>query len=278
MLPSLQDSLDVEIALLLESVYKQYGYDFRDYSKAHIKRRILNRVNLSRLSGISELETKVLNDKAFAQELLEDLSITVTEMFRDPDFYRIVREKVLPVLKTYPFIRIWHAGCATGEEVYSMAILLQEENLLKRTTIYATDFNQKALNVAKAGIYSHQRIKSYTTNYQKSGGWEGLSKYYSADNDMVIMDKDLKKKIVWANHNLVTDSVFSSVHMIICRNVLIYFNKTLQKRVQQLFFESLVDGGFLCLSSKESLDSMGVSDKYININKKEKIFKKNYQD
>lgn len=271
-----KDTSDLEISLLLEAVYRKYGYDFRQYSQAHIRRRIMNRMAISGFEDVSQIQSKVLNDEAFASELLQDLSITVTEMFRDPAFYRSLREKVIPILKTYPFIKIWHAGCATGEEAYSMAILLQEEGLYDRTTIYATDFNQLALNRAKEGIFSNKMIKEYTTNYQLSGGKESFSSYYTSNYDNVIMNQSLKKNIVWANHNLVTDSVFAEVNLILCRNVLIYFDKNLQNKVQSLFYNSLINGGVLCLGSKESLRFSDLYEEYIELDTKQRIFKKKY--
>jgi chemotaxis protein methyltransferase CheR len=267
---------EIETSSLLETIFQKYGYDFRQYSNAHIRRRISNRMLLSGLKDIPEVQWKVMHDKAFASLLLSDLSITVTEMFRDPLFYKALREKVIPILKTYSFIKIWHAGCSTGEEAYSMAILLKEEGLYDRTTIYATDFNQHALDKAKAGIFPIETIKEYTLNYQKSGGKESFSDYYTSNYNMVIMENSLKKNIVWANHNLVTDSVFAEVHLILCRNVLIYFNKELQNHAQRLFFDSLINGGVLCLGSKESLLFSDVSDSYTDIEKKQKIFKKKY--
>jgi chemotaxis protein methyltransferase CheR len=271
-----KETTDIEIEVLLEAIYQKYGYDFRDYSKAHIKRRILLRLKSARLSSISQMQEKVLNDKAFAARLLQDLSITVTEMFRNPDVYSAIREKIIPALKTYPFIKIWHAGCATGEEVYSMAIMLEEEGALKYTTIYATDFNQNAINAAKEGIYSKDYIRDYAQNYKKAGGKKDFSDYYTDNDAFVMMNRNLKKNVVWANHNLVTDSVFSTVHFIICRNVLIYFTKELQDRVQKLFYESLVEGGFLCLGSKESLLFTEVKENYEEIDKKNKLYKKKY--
>lgn len=271
-----KDTSDLEISLLLEAIYRKYGYDFREYSQAHIRRRIMNRMAVSGFEDVSQMQSKVLNDEPFASELLQDLSITVTEMFRDPAFYRSLREKVIPILKTYPFIKIWHAGCATGEEAYSMAILLQEEGLYDRTTIYATDFNQMALNRAKDGIFSNKMIKDYTTNYQLSGGKESFSSYYTSSYDNVIMNQSLKKNIVWANHNLVTDSVFAEVHLILCRNVLIYFDKNLQNKVQTLFYNSLINGGVLCLGSKESLRFTDLHGEYIELDTKQRIFKKKY--
>ena len=271
-----KDTSDLEISLLLEAIYRKHGYDFRQYSQAHIRRRIMNRMAISGFEDISQMQSKVLNDEIFASELLQDLSVTVTEMFRDPAFYRSLREKVIPILKTYPFIKIWHAGCATGEEAYSMAIVLQEEGLYDRTIIYATDFNQLALNQAKDGIFSNKTIKEYTTNYQLSGGKESFSSYYTSNYDNVIMNQSLKKNIVWANHNLVTDSVFAEVNLILCRNVLIYFDKNLQNKVQSLFYNSLTNGGVLCLGSKESLRFSDLYEKYMELDTKQRIFKKKY--
>lgn len=271
-----KDTSELEISLLLEAIYQQYGYDFREYSKAHIKRRIMGRLAMSGLEDVSQIQSKVLKDETFAAELLQDLSITVTEMFRDQDFYKSLRENVIPVLKTYPFIKIWHAGCATGEEAYSMAIIMQEEGLYDRTTIYATDFNQRALNQSKEGIFSNKVIKEYTANYQLAGGKESFSSYYTSSYDNVIMNQSLKKNIVWANHNLVTDNVFAEVNLILCRNVLIYFDRNLQNKVQKLFYNSLTNGGVLCLGSKESLLYTDFNYKYIELDTKQRIFKKKY--
>lgn len=271
-----KNTSELEISLLLEAIYQKYHYDFRQYSEAHIRRRVMNRMVMSGLENVSQLQAKVLNDEAFASKLLQDLSITVTEMFRDPGFYKSLRENVIPILKTYPFIKIWHAGCATGEEAYSMAILMQEEGLYDRTTIYATDFNQQALNKAKEGIFPNGMIKEYTTNYQLSGGKESFSSYYTSNYDNVIMKQSLKKNIVWANHNLVTDSVFAEAHLILCRNVLIYFDKNLQNKVQKLFYNSLINGGILCLGSKESLRFTDLYEQYTELDNKQRIFKKKY--
>lgn len=271
-----KDTQELEIALLLEAVYQQYGYDFRQYSEAHIKRRIMNRMAMSGIKDVSQMQSMVLNDKTFASKLLQDLSITVTEMFRDPGFYRSLRENVIPVLRTYPFIKIWHAGCSTGEEAYSVSIIMQEEGLYDRTTIYATDFNQQALNQAKEGIFSNRMMKEYTTNYQLSGGKEPFSNYYTSNYDHVIMNQSLKRNIVWANHNLVTDSVFAEVHLILCRNVLIYFDRDLQNKVQNLFYNSLINGGILCLGSKEGLRFTNLYEEYTEMDQKQRIFKKKY--
>jgi len=274
----IKQAFELEILLLLEIVYQKYGYDFRQYSEAHVRRRIMNRMTMSGIKDISQMKSKLLNDEIFASMLLQDLSITVTEMFRDPSFYVSLRENVIPVLKTYPFIKIWHAGCATGEEAYSMAIIMQEEGLYDRTTIYATDFNQRALNQAKDGIFSNRMIKEYTANYQLSGGKDSFSSYYTSDHDNVIMNQSLKKNMVWANHNLVTDSVFAEAHLILCRNVLIYFNHNLQNKVQNLFYNSLINGGILCLGSKESLRFTDLHDEYTELDKKYRIFKKKYKN
>lgn len=269
-------SPEEEVYPLLETIFEKYGYDFRQYSEAHVRRRINNRMILSSVKSLEEARKKLLTDETFAVQLLSDLSITITEMFRDPAFYKALREEVIPVLKTYSFIKVWHAGCATGEEVYSMAIVLQEEGLSERTTIYATDFNQQALTRAREGIFSNDLIREYTSNYQTAGGKEAFSNYYTSSYNMAIMNQGLKKNIVWANHNLVTDGVFAEVHLILCRNVLIYFNRDLQNKVQQLFLQSLAHGGMLCLGSKESLRLTDVADKYTELDKKWRIFKKKY--
>lgn len=271
---NISENINIEIKLLLEAIFNKYGYDFRNYSKAHIKRRILHRLSASGLNSISEIQYKVLYDTDFFELILRDLSINVTEMFRDPSFYKYFREEVIPILKTYPFIKIWHAGCSTGEEVYSMAILLQEEGLYDRTQIYATDFNKIVIQTAKEGIYPINKIKEFTYNYQKAGGKNSFSDYYTAKYESVILNKSLKKNIVFAEHNLVTDSVFAEVNVVICRNVLIYFDKKLQNRVFDLFETSLIHGGYLCLGSKESLSFSNNFKKFTITNDKEKVYKK----
>ncbi len=268
---------NIELELLLQAVFLQYGYDFREYSRAHVKRRVKHRMVQEGLHSISELQNKVLHDPEVFDRLVRDLSINVTEMFRNPDFYKSVREKVIPVLKTYPYLKIWHAGCATGEEVFSFAILLQEEGLLERTRIYATDFNPYVIEQARKGIFPIRYIKEYTANYQKAGGKESFSDYYHASDEWVIFNKNLSKNMVFAEHNLVTDGVFAEVNMIVCRNVLIYFNRELQNRVLHLLHESLVIGGFLALGTKESLMFSSDEKKYKVIDAKQKIFKKRYE-
>lgn len=268
------DTKDIEVDLLLQAVYLKYGYDFRNYSKAHLKRRINQRVQLSGFNTISELQNKVLWDKVFFRTFLQDLSINVTEMFRDPEFYLAFREKVVSDLKTYARLKVWHAGCSTGEEVYSLAILLHEENLLDRTQIYATDFNKSVLETAKQGIYSKKDITLYAKNYKEAGGKGKLSDYYTSKYGSVLFDKSLSKNIVFADHNLVTDSVFAEVNLIFCRNVLIYFDRFLQNKVLKLFTESLTKRGILCLGTKESLRFTDFEHNYALLDKKMKIYKK----
>ncbi|GMT44804.1 MAG: chemotaxis protein R [bacterium] len=265
---------NIELELLLQAIFLQYGYDFRDYSRAHVKRRVKHRLIQEGLKSISELQNKILHDKESFGKIVRDFSINVTEMFRNPDFYKSIREKVIPVLKTYPFLKIWHAGCATGEEVYSFAIMLKEEGLLERTQIYATDFNSLVIHKAQKGIFPIRNIKEYTANYQKAGGKESFSDYYHANDELVIFDKSLNRNIVFAEHNLVTDGVFAEVNMIVCRNVLIYFNRDLQNSVLKLLHKSLITGGFLALGTKESLLFSNEEKKYKTIDAKQKIFKK----
>jgi chemotaxis protein methyltransferase CheR len=223
---------------------------------------------------LSELIPQLLYDEVFAHKLIHEFSITVTEMFRDPGFYRAVRQVVTPYLKTYPFLNIWVAGCATGEEVYSLAIVLQEEGLYDRVNIFATDFNDAALQKAKDGIYPLKEVQQYTANYQKAGGQRSFSNYYHAEYESAIMDKSLKANITFANHNLVRDGVFSEVQLIFCRNVLIYFDRTLQNWVLSLLTDSLSRGGFLCLGTKEALDFSSVYDQYKLITPGDRIYQK----
>ncbi|MBN1991841.1 MAG: protein-glutamate O-methyltransferase CheR [Anaerolineae bacterium] len=262
----------IELELLLEAIYRRYGYDFRQYSPASVKRRVQHHLCKSKLETISALTAKVLYDEALFQSLFFDMSITVTEMFRDPWFYLALREKIIPFLKTFPYINIWQAGCATGEETYSLAIVLQEEGLYKRAHIYATDFNDAALEKAKTRIYSLERIKEYSINYQKTGGKNSLADYYRARYQSVIMDAALQENITFANHNLATDGVFGEMHLILCRNVLIYFDRDLQNRVLSLFRDSLLYNGFLCLGSKETLHFSKVKKDFIEFAAKEKIY------
>lgn len=269
---------NLEIRLLLEAIYEKYGYDFRNYGKAHVKRRVMYRLANSHLASIAELMHKALYDRNFYYLLLQDLSINVTEMFRDPSFYKAVRRRVIPVLKTYPYLKVWHAGCATGEEVYSMAILLIEEEMYKKARIYATDFNPVVVQKAKDGIYSLEKIREYTSNYLQAGGTSSFSDYYTAKYESVIIDNAIKKNIVFSDHNLVTDGVFGEMNVIVCRNVLIYFNKPLQNQVVKLLYDSLAPGGYLCLGSKESLRFTEYEDLFEELVPEEKIYKKKYLD
>lgn len=267
---------DIELELLLEGILLKYGYDFRNYSRAHIKRRVLRRLSLTGMSNICEMLKKVLENKGFFEILLGDFSISVTEMFRDPSFYGVLRKEAVPILRTYPFIKVWIAGCATGEEVYSVAILLQEEGLYERCQIYATDFNENVLKIAEKGIYPMDTIDTYTTNYNDSGGKSQLADYYTSAYDSVIFHQRLKDRVIFADHNLVSDGVFGEMQLIICRNVLIYFDKMLQNKVLKLFNESLSHGGILCLGTKESLGSTSLEERFIELDKKERIFQKSF--
>lgn len=269
-----QNVEDIELQLLLEAIYIQYGYDFRDYARASVKRRLSHRLALSGLQSFSQLQHAVLRDRQLFEQITLDLSINVTEMFRDPSFYRTLRQEVVPVLKTYPFVKIWHAGCASGEEVYSMAILLTEENLYNRCQIYATDFNEVVLQQAREAIYPVEKMKHYSTNYLQAGGKSTLADYYTASYDLAIIHQELKKNILFAAHNLVTDGTFGEMHLIMCRNVLIYFNKELQTRVIKLFVDSLCRQGFLCLGSKESLRFLPYHDLFDEVVPHEKIYRK----
>ena len=268
------DLLNIEIHLLLEAIYLKYGYDFRNYSKSHVRRRILNRLAMSGLETVSDLQNTILRDLNSFRELLDDLSINVTEMFRDPDFYHSFRENIVPKLKTYTFFKIWHAGCSTGEEVYSLAILLQEEGLLHRCQVYATDFNRKVLETAKEGVYNKADIELFERNYRLAGGKNKLSDYYQSMYGSVMFNKELSNRIVFADHNLVTDSVFAEVNLIFCRNVLIYFDKQLQNKVLKLFSESLPASGILCLGTKENIKFTDLENEFDPVDEKQKIYKK----
>lgn len=268
------DLEDIEVKLLTEGIYQHYGFDFRDYSLPSLRRRIWKRVYAERLSTISGLLEKILHDSQSMERLLLDLSINTTAMFRDPTFYLAFRKKVVPMLRTYPFVRIWHAGCSTGEEVYSMAILLQEEGLYERCRIYATDINEPVLQKAKAGIFPLSTMQENTSNYITAGGEGTFSDYYTARYDHAIFRPSLRENVVFAQHNLVTDASFNHFNVIFCRNVLIYFNNALQDRVQQLFLESMEMFGVLGLGKKESIKYTSVADDYDVIDAEEKLFRR----
>lgn len=264
----------LEIKLLLDGVYAWYGYDYRNYAYSSIRRRVWHRIHAEKLSSVTGLLEKILHDPACFRRLMADFSINVTEMFRDPLFFLNFREQVVPMLRTYPSIRIWLAGCSTGEEVYSMAILLQEEGIYDKTKIYATDINADVLKVAKSGKYSLNQMRKYTNNYFQAGGKKAFSDYYSVDGEGVTFNKELKKNIVFAQHNLVTDKSFNEFHVILCRNVLIYFDKSLQERVHRLFYESLGSLGVLGLGDKEALGYTDIANCYEELSYNQKLYKK----
>jgi chemotaxis protein methyltransferase CheR len=265
---------EVEIELLLEGVFRHYGYDFRDYASSSIRRRLRHLLAGEGLASISDLTEKVLHDPAWLDRLLAAFSINVSAMFRDPTFYRVFREQLVPILRTYPFVRIWHAGCSTGEEVYSTAILLHEAGLYDRCRIYATDINEAVLRKARDGIFPLPAMKAYTANYIQSGGTGAFSEYYTAQYDNAIFRPWLKRNLVFAQHNLAMDTSFNELHVIVCRNVMIYFNRTLQSRVLDLFSASLVRLGFLCLGNKESLKGTRGEAAYEIVDADERIYRK----
>ncbi|WP_108671396.1 CheR family methyltransferase [Peribacillus acanthi] len=269
-----EDLEKLEIHLLLEALYSWYGFDYRNYAYSSIRRRIWHRVHAEKLTTISGLHERVLHDPACFKRLLADFSINVTEMFRDPSFFADFREKVVPLLRTYPSIRIWHAGCSTGEEVYSMAILLKEEGLYEKTKIYATDINTEVLKVAKSGLYPMEPMRKYTNNYIQTGGKKAFSDYYHVIGNKVQFDSSLLKNVVFAQHNLVTDGSFNEFNVILCRNVMIYFNKTLQNMVHDLFYNSLCMFGVIGLGDKETITYTKHSDRYESISERQKIYKK----
>lgn len=264
----------LEIELLLESVFRHYGYDFRNYAPASLKRRIWSAIQAEKLTTVSGLQEKVLHHRDCLERFLLTLSINVTAMFRDPSFYLTFRTVAVPLLRTYPFIRIWHAGCSTGEEVYSMAILLQEEGLYDRCRIYATDINEAVLKKAKSGIFPLERMQDYTQNYQLSGGNRSFSEYYTSGYEHAIFSSYLKQNLVFSQHNLVGDGPFNKFNVILCRNVLIYFNKILQQRVQNLFYESLSRFGILGLGRQESLMLTSYHQYYEELVSGEKLYRK----
>ncbi|MFC4776911.1 CheR family methyltransferase [Paenibacillus sp. GCM10023252] len=264
----------LEIELLLEAVYRLCGQDYRNYAYASVRRRIWHRVHAEHLTTISGLLERVIHDRACMERLLSDMTIHVTEMFRDPGMFRAFREEVVPLLRTYPFIRIWHAGCSTGEEVYSMAILLQEEGLYHKTRIYATDTNAEVLDIAKQGVYPLERMQQYTRNYMDSGGKESFSRYYKARYNSVIFQAELKKNIIFAQHNLVTDGSFNEFNVILCRNVMIYFNKQLQDHVHGLLYDSLSMFGILALGTKESITFTQHSEAYEELDVHNRLYRK----
>jgi chemotaxis protein methyltransferase CheR len=268
------DLEDIELTLLLEGVYRRYGFDFREYAPASLRRRVWRRAHAEGLETLSALQDKLLHDAAAMERLLLDLSINVTAMFRDPTFYVAFRKKVVPQLRTYPFTRIWVAGCSTGEEVYSLAILLHEEGVYERTRIYATDINETVLERARAGLFPLEKMQEYTHNYIRAGGDRAFSEYYLAAYDGAQFQRSLVENVVFAQHNLVSDRSFNEFNVIICRNVMIYFDRTLQNRVHGLFYESLVRLGVLGLGHKEAIRFSPYEDRYEELDPVEKLYRK----
>jgi chemotaxis protein methyltransferase CheR len=268
------DLEQLEIEVLLEAVYRRYGFDFREYAPASLKRRLWRRVYGERLNTISQLTDRLLHDPVAMERPLLDLSINVTAMFRDPSFYGALRSTVVPLLRTYPFTRIWVAGCSTGEEVYSLAILLHEEDVYGRTRIYATDINESVLDKARAGVFPLDKMQQYTQNYIRAGGARSFSEYYIAAYDGARFSRELVENVVFAPHNLAMDSSFNEFTLIMCRNVMIYFDKALQDRVHELFYESLETFGILALGHKESIHFTPYADRYEELDRDERIYRK----
>ena len=264
----------IELDCLLEAVYQRYGFDFREYAPASLRRRVHRRVKLEALPSISALQDQLLRDSDVMQRLLLDLSINVTAMFRDPTFHVALREKVVPLLRTYPFTRIWVAGCSTGEEVYSLAILLEEESLYDRARIYATDINEDVLERARLGVFPLAKMQDYTRNYISAGGKRAFSDYYTSGYDGAAFDRTLMRNVVFAQHNLAMDRSFNEFHVILCRNVMIYFERSLQQRVFELFDDSLARLGILALGHKESLRTSAHAERYEELDPEERLYRR----
>jgi chemotaxis protein methyltransferase CheR len=266
--------LSIELRLLIDAIYLKYHYDFREYATASLKRRLAAAAARFSCQTLSQLQDKVLHEPGIFPELLDFLTVQVSEMFRDPTYFRAMREQVIPLLRTYPSLKVWVAGCSTGEEVYSLAILLHEEGLLKRTLIYATDINPKALERAQAGVYGIDRIPTFTENHRKSGARTSLSDYYTAAYGGALLDKALRRHIVFSDHSLATDSVFAEVQLVSCRNVLIYFDRNLQNRAIGLFQEALCHKGFLGIGAKESLRVSSHAEAFREFAQTDRIYQK----
>jgi len=265
---------NAELHDILQTLLNKYGYDFTDYSLASIKRRILRCMELTRIKSLFDLKYHLVNDADFFAFFLQTITVNVTEMFRDPFFYREMLASVIPVLASYPIIKIWHAGCATGEEVFSLCILLHEQGLLERCRIYATDINPANIDKARKGIIPLSNMKEYTQNYLQSGGKNDFSSYYSARYENAMIRNEFRKNVLFSQHNLVTDHAFNEFHLICCRNVLIYFNRQLQNKVVQLFYESMAPLAYLALGTKESLYFTDTRNKFETINPTAKIFRR----
>lgn len=263
-----------EVDELIMLINDYSGYDFSDYSMPSLQRRFQRYIDLNKISDFKQLLQDLMNDSSMLNNLIEEVTVNVTEMFRDPSFFAAIRSELIPQLNKLPLIKIWHAGCSTGEEVYSMAILLKEHNLLDKSIIYATDINQTVLDAAKSGRYSIESFKENELNYRESEGTKKLSDYYTVLNGEVLINEDLKSKIIFSTHNLVSDNAFNQFDLIICRNVLIYFNKSLQDNVLQMFYNSLSENGMLAIGSKETIMFSPIESKMQVINAKWKIWKK----
>ena len=271
----MSDELEMlEVSLLTEGVFRQYGLDFRNYSYASLRRRVRNTMVSEGLPTVTALLDRVLHDASAMERLLLQLSVNVTAMFRDPTFFRSFRENVVPLLRSHPFIRVWHVGCATGEEVYSMAILLEEEGLYDRARIYATDMNEAVLAEARKGIFPAGAMREYARNYELAGGRGALADYYTARYDFAILRQALRRNMVFAHHNLATDGSFNEFNVILCRNVMIYFDRTLQGRVHRLLYASLRRFGVLALGRKESLKGTAHEHDYAPVDRTEKIYRR----
>lgn len=269
----LQD-FDIELQLLIDAIYLKYHYDFRGYAQASLRRRMRAALLRFNCSSLSQLQDRVLREPAMLTAMMDFLTVQVSDMFRDPAYYQALRRHVVPMLRTYPSLKIWIAGCSTGEEAYSMAILLREEGLLDRTLIYATDINGQALQKAEAGIYDLDRIAGFTENHRRSGGSSSLSDYYMAAYGRAVFDKSLRRNIVFSDHSLATDSVFAEVQLVSCRNVLIYFNRSLQDRAIGLFRDALCRKGFLGMGAKESLRFSDYSDDFVDVDREYRLYQK----
>ena len=267
-------SLDIEIDLLLEGIYRRYHHDFREYSKGSLRRRISQALTAFECQSVSHLQERVLHEPEILPLLLRYLTVQVSDMFRDPSYWRAVRTHVIPVLATYPSFKIWIAGCSTGEEVYSMAICLQEAGLLSRALIYATDINNEAQRKAAAGVYEVERVAQFSKNYQEGGGTGSLSDYYTATYGSAVMDKRLSERVVFSDHSLATDSVFTEVHFVSCRNVFIYFSRELQERALGLFADSLCPRGFLGMGSRESLRFIDTAKRFVLVDEANRLYRK----
>jgi chemotaxis protein methyltransferase CheR len=262
-----------EMELLLNDLFTRYGYDFTEYSKASLQRRIQRLFTLDKFPSFAEFRYRLQTDSKYFRRFVEEITVNVTEMLRDPSFYRTLRTTILPVLATYPFVRIWHAGCSTGEEVYSMAILLKEAGLLQKSLLYGTDINPQVIEKARKGIFPVSQMQKYSENYIQSGGVRDFSSYYTANYHLAKFDSGLTTKMIFSTHNLVADFSFNEFQLILCRNTLIYFERELQSKVFRLFDDSLENFGYLALGSKESLRFSTIADRYRQVGR-EKIWRK----